>query len=129
MSYNNPANTKGYLVAPIRYLEYKDFNPDGTLKHFRNKTCLVMVQASFCGHCSSAKPAFQNFARKHPEIVCLTVQGDDPVSDSIDRLVKLISTIKPSFQGYPDYLLFRNGVLVPREIDGRSEADLEKFVR
>ena len=53
-----------YLVSPIVYLESKDFTNSGTLKHFKNKTCVIMIQANYCGHCTSAKPLFQKFADK-----------------------------------------------------------------
>jgi hypothetical protein len=44
-------------------------------------------------------------------------------------MVGLISKIKPTFQGYPDYLLYKNGQLVEKEINGRTEASLEEFIK
>jgi thiol-disulfide isomerase/thioredoxin len=111
-----------YLLDPILYLETKDFTPSGNLKHFKNKTCVIMVQANYCGHCTSAKPEFQKFARNNQSVVCLTIQGDNK------EMVNLITSIKPTFEGFPDYFLFKRGKFVNKEINGRTEADLEQFV-
>ena len=119
------------MLAPILYLEPKDFTSDGNLKHFKNKTCVIMVQANYCGHCSTAKPEFQKFARNNKSIVCLTIQGDgDKVGDGQDSkaMMDLLTAIKPTFEGFPDYFLFKNGAFVNKEIAGRNESDLEHFV-
>lgn len=115
-----------YLLDPILYLEPKDFTSEGKLKHFKNKTCVVMIQANYCGHCTSAKPHFQKFAQNNRSIVCLTIQGDDL---NAKEMLDLITSIKPSFEGFPDYLLFKRGKLIDKEISGRTEADLQKFVK
>lgn len=117
-----------YLVAPVIYLESKDFTASGNLKHFKNKTCVIMVQANYCGHCTTAKPDFQKFAEKNKDVVCLTIQGDGDEPD-VQNLVKLITKIKPSFKGYPDYFLFKSGKYIQKEIEGRTEASLEEFVK
>lgn len=116
-----------YLLNPILYLEPKDFTPSGNLKHFKNKTCVIMVQANYCGHCTSAKPEFQKFARNNKSVVCLTIQGDGDDPKTKD-MVNLITLIKPAFEGFPDYFLFKRGKFVNKDIVGRTEADLEQFV-
>ena len=117
-----------YLLEPILYLEPNDFTSSGNLKHFKTKTCVIMVQANYCGHCTTAKPEFQKFAQNNRSIPCLTIQGDgeDP---NAKHMLKLITTIKPAFEGFPDYFLFKRGKFVDRDIKGRTEADLEQFVR
>jgi thiol-disulfide isomerase/thioredoxin len=109
-------------------LESTDFTVNGDFKHFKDKTCVVMVQANYCGHCTTAKPDFQKFAENNKSIACLTIQGDGEEPD-IKKMVGLISKIKPTFQGYPDYLLYKNGQLVEKEINGRTEASLEEFIK
>ena len=111
-----------YLLPPVLYLEPSDFTVNGDFKHFKDKTCVIMIQANYCGHCTTAKPDFQKFAENNKSIPCLTIQGDK-------KMVDLITKIKPSFQGYPDYLLYKNGRLIEKEINGRTEASLEEFIK
>lgn len=113
-----------YLHPPVLYLEPKDFTDKGTLRHFKNKTCIVMVQSNLCAHCTDAKPYFQNFAERNKNVVCLTIEGDDN-----DNMVNIVSKIKPTFKGFPDYLLYKNNQFVDREINGRTEASLIEFVK
>jgi len=117
-----------YFLPPVIYLEFKDFTNSGDLKHLKDKTCIIMVQASFCGHCIDAKPHFQKFAEKNKNVGCLTIQGDGDSKDE-KKMVDLITQIKPSFQGFPDYLLYKNGKLVDKEINGRTESSLEEFIK
>ena len=117
-----------YLLPPVIYLESSDFTGSGNLKPFKDKTCVVMVQANYCGHCTTAKPHFQKFAQKNKHIKCLTIQGDGEEPD-VKKMVALITKIKPSFEGFPDYLLYKNGKLIEKEINGRTEEGLEEFIR
>ena len=96
-----------YLTKPVIYLEPKDFTSLGNLKHFKDKICVIMVQANYCGYCNDAKPSFQKFAENNKNIVCLTIQGDDEKNSN--SLSKIIQKIKPSFQGFPDYILCKKG--------------------
>lgn len=120
-----------YLLSPVIYLESKDFTSSGNLKYFKDKTCVIMVQANYCGHCTTAKPEFQKFAENNKSVVCLTIQGDgdDPGSDELKKLNNLVTKIKPGFQGFPDYYLFQGGQFVEKEINGRTEAALEEFIK
>jgi thiol-disulfide isomerase/thioredoxin len=118
-----------YLLPPVLYLEPKDFKISKekvSLKYFKDKTCVIMVQANYCGHCSTAKPHFQKFAEKNKSVVCLTIQGDDKESKA---LADLVMKIKPNFEGFPDYLLCKNGKFLEKEINGRTEASLEEFIK
>jgi thiol-disulfide isomerase/thioredoxin len=114
-----------YLVPPIAYLESKDFTKGINLKNFKNKTCIVMVQANWCGACQAAKPHFQEFASNNKYVVCLTIEEDDKDPQRMDIVKKL----KPSFEGFPDYLLFKNGKFINKEINGRTKAALEEFAK
>jgi thiol-disulfide isomerase/thioredoxin len=121
-----------YLLPPVIYLESKDFTASGNLKHFKDKTCVIMVQATDCGHCTSAKPHFQNFAKENAQdksLKCLTVEVTmSKKSPEDDKWIELITKIKPSFQGFPDYFLFKNGKFIEKELEGRNEEALKKFV-
>jgi thiol-disulfide isomerase/thioredoxin len=120
-----------YLLSPILYLESKDFTIKKHLKHssLREKTAIVMVQANKCGHCSSAKPAFQKFAEKNKDIACLTIQCNMGNSTEEEKkLMNIVLELKPDFQGFPDYMKFVNGKYIREEISGRDEKALQKFV-
>lgn len=113
-----------YLTKPVIYLDPEDFTSRGVLKVFKHNTCIVMVQSPNCGHCTTAKPAFQAFAElcsAENKVKCLTIQADDK------RLVDLVLKIKPSFDGYPDYFKFKNGTLTSDIIDGRDVQSLLRF--
>ena len=116
-----------YLLSPVIYLESKDFSSSGNLKHFKDRTCVVMIQANYCGHCTTAKPHFQKFAENNKSVICLTIQGDGDDPD-VKKMVNLITKIKPSFQGFPDYLLYKKGKLVKKEINGRTEEALMEYI-
>ena len=120
-----------YLVPPVIYLESKDFTKSNNLKHFTDKTCVVMVQTNWCPACTAAKSHFQNFAATcDKSVACLTIDGGDDGGDedSLKRIA-IVSALKPAFEGFPDYLLFKNGKYVAgREIAGRTERHLNDFV-
>jgi thiol-disulfide isomerase/thioredoxin len=119
-----------YLNRPIAYLEDDDFDADGSLVNPEipdDLPVVVMLQANFCGYCTTAKTAFQEFANANEgKVFCATIQGDGKIGREKalgDRLRK----VKSNFRGFPDYALFVAGSRVPKEIGGRSLADLEKF--
>jgi thiol-disulfide isomerase/thioredoxin len=116
-----------YLLKPVIYLESKDFTNKLNLKDFKNKTCVVMVQSNYCGHCTTAKPHFQKFAENNKSIVCLTIE--DSNSDDSKKMVDVVTKLKPSFEGFPDYLLFKNNKFIPKEINGRTEESLKEFTK
>lgn len=119
------------LLAPVAYLESSDFTSLDRLRSpiAQNKTCIVMVQADWCSACNAAKPHFQKFAEKYIDsVMCLTIEHDKKSKDNGKRF-EIVERIKPDFEGFPDYMLFKNGVYVPREITGRTEKHLADFAR
>ena len=118
-----------YLSRPVAYLEDEDFDSEGNLKINgipKNKPVVVMIQAVFCGHCSTAKPAFQEFANNNENVFCATIQGDGE-RDSEKKLARRLESIKPGFRGFPDYCLFIDGKRQDKAIKGRREVDLVEF--
>jgi thiol-disulfide isomerase/thioredoxin len=119
------------LFRPIAYLENDDINNSGQLvnPNIPNIPVVVMLQASWCPHCTNAKPAFQNFANKYEnKVFCATIQSDgDRATEK--ELGNRSSKIIPDFKGFPHYALYINGNLVQKEIQGREVEDLEKFVK
>jgi len=114
------------LKDPIMYLERPDFTDDGNLvPALRRTPIFVMIQANFCGHCQSAKPAFQRLAEQGL-VTCMTIQGDGE-RQSERNIVPLLSKIYPGFQGYPSYILFVGGRKIPYK-GGRDLISMRKFV-
>lgn len=118
-----------FLTKPIRYLEFKDFNNYNLKKEYsKGKTCVIMVQSNHCNYCTDVKPYFQEFSEKHKNINCFTIQEDGDRGDEI-KMLELVSRIKPTFRGFPDYLLFKNGKFIDKKINGRNVKALEEFVK
>lgn len=122
-----------YLNNPVAYLQDSDFDSNGNIKNpvilNSGKPVVIMIQANFCGYCTQAKPDFQNFADKNRnKVFCATIQGDGNEPGE-KELSKRIDSIKPGFQGFPDYVLYRNGRRVDKEINGRDVKNLENFVK
>jgi thiol-disulfide isomerase/thioredoxin len=119
-----------FLTNPIAYLESTDYDKDGNLVNadiLSGKNIVVMIQASWCPHCTSAKPEFQKFANKHADkVFCATIQVDGE-RDGEKKLSSLIEELFPKLRGYPDYALYKNLKLVDNQITGRKVEHLEKF--
>ena len=100
------------LYYPIMYLDDNDFQGDKLVlpNNLQNqKNVVVMLQTSWCPHCTDAKPAFQEFAEKYQDkIICATIQPDGDTQEE-KNLGDRIKQIVPDFRGFPDYCLFVNG--------------------
>jgi len=120
-----------FLIHPVGYLNNEDIDDRGNIvnkKMLKYKNIVLMLQANFCHYCSLAKPAFQEFAEIHQDnVLCLTVQADSDVFDQRNTAKKLIKNL-PQFEGYPHYILFRDGKITAKNIWGRDVRDLESFV-
>jgi len=116
----------------IGYLENKDFDNNGQLSNEillgKKIPIVVMVQASWCYFCKISKPAFQDYANRtnSNQVFCATIHVDGDTQTEKD-LGERIETIIPDFKGFPHYALYMNGVLVDKEIKGRSVEDLGEF--
>ena len=121
-----------HLYEPVYYLENGDFDEMGNLKNDnipKNMPVVIMIQTKYCPHCTMAKPAFQNFAElSEGKVFCASIEGDGDRPGEVE-LAKKISNFFPNFRGFPDYVLYKNGKLVPRTISGRTEEHLFEFVK
>ena len=122
-----------YLNDTVAYLQISDFDSSGRLVNPKipsNIPVVVMIQAAYCGHCTSAKPAFQEFAnsvdRNKVFVATIQADGDEPGEKELGAM---LSQIKPDFRGFPDYALFLNGRLIPKQIQGRDVASLREFAK
>ena len=115
----------------VAYLEYPDF--DHSSKKLVNPEIpkkipiVIMIQASWCPHCVKAKGAYQEFALKNKgKVFCATIEADGE-RESEKELGKNASNLFSDFQGFPHYVLYKNGEQVLKSIRGRSVKDLEEF--
>lgn len=118
-----------YLSKPIAYLEDSDFDEEGNLVNpeITDETVVIMVQANYCGFCTLAKPAFQEFADKmNGKVFVCTIQGDGDEKGE-KELKSKINKWYPDFKGYPHYLLYKGGKRVNKENRGREVVDLIEF--
>lgn len=119
-----------FLMYPVGYLNNEDIDDNGNIinkKMLKYKNIVLMLQANFCHYCSLAKPDFQEFANMHPDhVLCLTIQADSDIFEQRNTAKKLIKNL-PQFEGYPHYILFRDGKITTKNIEGRSVKDLESF--
>lgn len=117
------------LYKPVAYLEDQDFDSQSNLVASipKNVPTVIMIQASWCPHCTNAKPAFQEFANKYKgKVFCATIQADGERA-SEKMLGKRLNKIKPEFRGFPDYVLYIDGKRVDKNIKGRSIQNLIEF--
>lgn len=119
-----------YFEYPILYLELSDFDESGNIVNDlipTHKNIIVMVQASYCSHCTIVKPTFQKLANSNPDIVFCTVQGDATESEK-DAAKLLMGATKT--RGYPSFVKFNNKKLDPTLYSGsRTAESLLEFAR
>jgi thiol-disulfide isomerase/thioredoxin len=121
-----------YLTPPVAYLDSSDFDEEGNLINSQilstNQPVFVMIQAVFCGHCTRAKPWFQEFAEKNiGKVICCSIQGDSDMK-SVKDLLGRLNKICPDFVGFPSYVIFNKGEKI-RYKGGRKTEDLEEFLK
>ena len=120
-----------YFDKPVAYLEIQDFDKNtGNLINNdipKDIPVVIMLQSSWCNHCKKAKPKFQEFANATKgHVFCATIQADGE-RKSENALGEIVKTLKSSFRGFPDYLLYVNGKRVEKEVTGRDVKNLREF--
>lgn len=120
-----------YLTPPVAYLDSSDFDGEGNLTNNHllssNLPVFVMIQAVFCGHCTRAKPWFQEFAEKNVgKVICCSIQGDSEM-ESVKKLSSIIPKMVPDFVGFPTYVIFHRGQKIKYE-SGRKTEDLQNYL-
>ena len=121
-----------YLVHPVAYLQVSDFNSNGQLTNplLTKGRVFIMLQAIFCGHCTTSKPAFQQLTNKYSgkgNVIFATVQGDGTEKGEKD-LSQMMTKLIPGFKGFPTYVLYENGSFKTTFEGGRSVEAMEKFL-
>lgn len=111
----------------VQYIEPSDFNADMSLKPYVNngKPVLVMVQSMNCGHCSSAKPAYQQLFNNNDlpcVIAAMQVEEFQPLANKLQQL-------DPSFGGVPTYWIFgKDGKFIAPHQGGRDVNSLKSSI-
>jgi thiol-disulfide isomerase/thioredoxin len=113
-----------YLTKPVVYFEDSDFDSKGNFSQ-PNKPVFILLQSLKCYHCTNAKPAFQEFAERNPNILCGTIQIDSPQMTP-EFLQKIDSSIYPNLVGFPSYIAYHNGKKTVYNGD-RSVKSMEQF--
>ena len=114
----------------IVHLEVNDFK--GKVLCFQDKPVegkwLCMIQGSFCGYCTQAKPEFIKASRmaKGKAVFC-TVQIDG--SEGEQKLSKKLKTITGyDLGGVPAYILFEDGKSKALHKGNRDSVTLIEFI-
>jgi thiol-disulfide isomerase/thioredoxin len=117
------------LKYPVGYLEKSDFSESGKLLgSLGRKPVLIMIQAGYCGACTSAKPEFQKLA-EDGVVRCMTIQLDGERQGEKDLSV-ILDNIYPNLQTVPNYVLYVNGgsKKIPYGEGDRTYSSLKNFI-
>jgi len=114
-----------YFQKPICYLQASDFDSSGNITNKnipRNIPVVIMALSNHCGYCTVAKPAFDEFANSYKEEVfcaCIQADGNEPGEAELAGMMQI--------SGFPEYILYRNGKRVAKEITGRDVQQLKEY--
>ena len=94
------------MMENVPYLEIDDFDSNGNLKPYvcRGKNVVIMGQATFCGYCKQACPAFEKFAKSQSNVVAATIVSDWEESEKAAG--KLFKKLDAKHLGVPSYFGF-----------------------
>jgi len=115
----------------IAFLQDTSFTKEGKpVFERRNRPALIMVKASWCGHCIKSAPAFQNIAdNASDKVMCCVIREGDGQTPSEAKLMERLKKIMTKFEGFPYYTLVDiKGNLINDEPKGRSELHLIEYV-
>lgn len=114
----------------VMFLQSQDFDGAGMLIHQADKPVVVMVLASWCGHCKNTKPVFQELANSDngKSVYTAVIYTDGPTPQE-KELAKRVSKIIPDFRGYPTIVKFKNGKYMNTFSGPRTLEALQKFAR
>jgi thioredoxin 1 len=115
----------------IEYLQNEAFDDSGKLLlETGGKPVLVVVKASWCGHCKTSAPAVQQFADTYSnKVVVACIREGDGQTPSEATLMKRIRSIFSDFRGFPHFALFVDGKLIPDSPTGRSVDAFKSFIQ
>ncbi len=111
----------------VAYLESEDVSNTGVAPYVgKGKPVIVLVQGNFCGYCTQAKPAFQEFSRKNRGVVTATILIDGTETEK--QAAEIVKSWNPGSGGVPAYIGFdKTGKLSKVHTGGRDVKSLEEF--
>lgn len=111
----------------VKYLEDKDFDSNGNLLPPSDKSVVAMIAATWCGHCQTTKPVFQELANmmNGKNVYTAVILTDGP-TEGEKKLGSRVGKMIPGFRGFPTIVKFVNGKYDstyngPRKVDSLSE--------
>lgn len=114
----------------VGYLENFDLNINGHLINTtipQDKPVFVYIFSSMCPACKSFGPVYQQFVKRHPEVVALAIQADGEHQSERD-LGSRLGEMFPDIIGYPTVYLFEKNRKIA-ELEDRSIKGLEKMIQ
>ena len=114
----------------VGYLENFDMNQNGHLINTtipKDKPVFVYIFSSMCPACKSFGPVYQQFVKKHPEVVALAIQSDGERESERD-LGNRLGDMFPDIIGYPTVYMFENNKKMA-ELEERSIKGLEQMIQ
>jgi len=119
------------MSSNIAFLQNDAFDDSGKLLvDSGGKPVLVVVKASWCGHCKTSAPEVQKFADLYSDKVLVAcIREGDGQTSSEKTLMGRIKKIFSDFRGFPHFALFVDGALVPGAPSARTVDAFKTFVK
>lgn len=114
----------------VMFLQSQDFDQQGNLIPTADKPVVVMILASWCGHCKNAKPVFQELADSEngKSVYTAVIYSDGPTPQE-KELSKKLGKLVPGFRGFPTIVKFRNGKYEETFDGSRNLTAFKNFAR
>lgn len=121
-----------FLEYPVRYLQRSDFDDEGNIINQEilssGKNTVIMMQAEFCGWCTKAKPAYQEFGNQYADQMFVTTTQSDGDIEGEKELGTILKKIDPKFRGFPSYVLYgADGKYLKTHSGNRTKDDIYNF--
>jgi len=117
-------------------LESIDFDNNKLIVNGQNfpGKVLILIWASYCGHCMTASEQYKQIVDRYnnsttlgaDSITLASVQSDGPEKDR--KAVGILEKIAGPIQGVPTYLYFKNGKFVQVYNGGRDANSIVSFL-
>lgn len=119
------------MASNIAFLQNDAFDDTGKLLiDSGGKPVLVVVKASWCGHCKTSGPEVQKFADLHSkDVLVACIREGDGQTPSEKMLLARIKRIFPDFRGFPHFALFVDGKLINASPTARTSDAFKMYVK
>lgn len=118
------------MASNIAYLQNDAFDETGKLLiNSGGLPVLVVVKASWCGHCKTSSPEVQKFADLYSnKVLVACIREGEGQTPSEKTLVLRIKKIFNDFRGFPHFALFVNGNLINASPTARTSDAFKSFI-